>query len=72
MLNASDMRTSDDMHGGLVDLLAREHRTVEGLLDELAALDHEEVDDHAELYGLLQIYSQMSKAALVQALCEKR
>lgn len=47
----------------LVELLAREHRTVEGLLEDLA-----EVDREAELYGLLQIYSQMSKAALVAAL----
>jgi hypothetical protein len=47
----------------LVELLAREHRTVEGLLEDLAELDGE-----AELYGLLQSYAQMSKSALVAAL----
>jgi hypothetical protein len=47
----------------LVEILAREHRTVEGLLEDLA-----EVDSGAELYGLLQTYSQMTKSALVAAL----
>jgi hypothetical protein len=47
----------------LVEILAREHRTVEGLLEDLA-----EVDSEAELYGLLQTYSQMTKSALVAAL----
>jgi hypothetical protein len=56
----------------LVELLAREHRTVEGLLDELAALDANEASDHADLFGVIQIYATMSKAALVQALCDRR
>jgi len=53
----------------LVELLAREHRTVEGLLDELAALDGNEASD---LFGVIQLYGTMSKAALVQALCDRR
>lgn len=47
----------------LVELLAREHRTVEGLLDDLA-----EVERDTELYSLLQVYARMSKAELVAAL----
>ena len=61
------MRMQSD---ALVELLAREHRTVEGLLDELAALDSNEAAD--DLFGVLQIYGTMSKAALVQALCDRR
>ena len=60
------------MQSDLVELLAREHRTVEGLLDELAALDGNEATDHGDLYGVLQVYGAMSKSALVQALCDRR
>jgi hypothetical protein len=60
------MRMQSD---ALVELLAREHRTVEGLLDELAALDGTEASD---LFGVIQLYGTMSKAALVQALCDRR
>lgn len=59
------------MQSGIVELLAREHRTVEGLLEELNLLDAEEVDSEAELYGLLRTYSQMSKTALVAALSSR-
>lgn len=55
----------------LVELLAREHRTVEGLVEELAALDAKDLDRDAELLVLLQRYTQRSKAALVAALSEK-
>jgi hypothetical protein len=52
----------------LVELLAREHRTVEGLLAELKALDANELHPELELLGVLQSYAQMSKSALVAAL----
>ena len=54
------MRTCTD---DLVELLAREHCTVEGLLDDLA-----EVEGDNELYDVLHAYSQMTKDALIDAL----
>ena len=53
------MRTCTDE---LVELLAREHCTVEGLLADLA-----EVEGN-ELYDVLHAYSQMTKDALIDAL----
>jgi hypothetical protein len=63
---------SDDAHAGLVELLAREHRTVEGLVDELTLLDAGELDDPADLLPILRTCSQRSKHELVQALCGRR
>lgn len=59
-------------HRTLVEILAREHRTVERLVEELAALDAADLDGDAELLGLLQSYTQRSKASLVAALSESR
>lgn len=56
----------------LVEILAREHRTVERLVEELAALDAADLDGDAELLGLLQSYTQRSKASLVAVLSENR
>jgi hypothetical protein len=63
LAEAPDMQLRSDE---MVELLAREHRTLEGLLDDLGELA--EVQFETELFGLLQGYSQMSKAALVEIL----
>jgi hypothetical protein len=56
------------MQDALIELLAREHRTVEGLVHELDLLDERDVDAHSELYAALRVYAHMSKVELVEAL----
>ena len=58
----------DDSQANLIDLLAHEHRTVEGLVDELAFLDTDDVDQQCELFVTLQSYAAMSKASLIEAI----
>jgi hypothetical protein len=61
-------RIHDDSQANLIDLLAHEHRTVEGLVEELAFLDTEEVDHQCDLYLALQGCARASKAQLIDHL----
>lgn len=58
----------DDSQSNLIDLLAREHRTVEGLVDDLAFLDTDDLDDQCDLYVLLHACTRIPKAQLVDLL----
>jgi hypothetical protein len=58
----------DDSQANLIDLLAHEHRTVEGLVDDLAFLDSDDLDDQCDLYVLLQTCTRIRKSDLIDLL----
>jgi hypothetical protein len=61
-------RIHDDSQANLIELLAREHRTVESLVEDLAFLDTDDVDHQCDLYLALQGCARASKAQLIDHL----
>ena len=61
-------RINDDSQANLIELLAREHRTVESLVGDLSFLDTDDVDDQCDLYLALQSCARASKAELIETL----
>ena len=64
-------RIHDDSQANLIELLAREHRTVEGLVGDLSFLDTDDVDDQCDLYLALQSCARTSKSDLIETLSQR-